>query len=110
MNESKTLIVLPGRQVVAAASKMRVLAAWQASGLSAREFGLGAGIAPHLLYDWRRAARRNTAEVDVPLVEVPAPLGGLRAAEIMTQRGLVRLFPAAAPTWAAQLVRELNRC
>jgi len=110
MNESKTLMVLPGRRVFAAASKMRALAAWKASGLSAREFGLGAGVAPHLLYDWRRAARRSTAGVDVPLVEVPAPLDGFGAAEIVTQRGLVRLFPAAAPAWAAQLVRELNRC
>lgn len=110
MNESKTLMVVPRRQVFAVGSKLRILAAWKASGLSAREFGQDAGIAPYLLYDWRRAARRSTTGVEVPLVEVPAPLGGFGAAEIVTQRGLVRLFPAAAPAWAAQLVRELNRC
>jgi hypothetical protein len=44
------------------------------------------------------------------LVEVPPPIGGLGVAEVMTRGGAVRLFAMASPQWAAQLVRELNRC
>jgi hypothetical protein len=44
------------------------------------------------------------------MVEVPAPVSGAGVAEVMTRGGAVRLFAAAAPAWAAQLVRELNRC
>jgi len=45
------------------------------------------------------------------LVEVPPPIGGgLSVAEVMTRGGAVRLFAAATPAWAGQLIRELNRC
>jgi hypothetical protein len=44
-------------------------------------------------------------------VEVPRR-GAVRwwAAEVATRSGPVQLATTAQPAWAAQLVRELNRC
>ena len=44
------------------------------------------------------------------MVEVPPPIGGLGVAEVMSRGGAVRPFAVGSPQWAAQLVRELNRC
>jgi hypothetical protein len=110
MNDDKALLLVRGRQVILQESRSRLLARWAASGLSARAFGQEAGVAAHQLYEWRRSARRETPAADA-LVEVPR--GGAMtwwAAEVGTRSGPVQLSTAAAPAWAAQLIRELNRC
>jgi transposase-like protein len=93
MNDEKALVLVRGRQVIRQESRSGLLARWAASGLSARAFALEAGVAAHQLYGWRRSARRETP-----------------AAEVGTRSGPVQLSTAAAPAWAAQLIRELNRC
>ena len=110
MNDDKALVVVRGRQVIPQESRSRLLARWAASGLSARAFALEAGVAAHQLYEWRRSARRETPAATA-LIEVPR--GGAMtwwAAEVGTRSGPVQLSTAAAPAWAAQLIRELNRC
>jgi len=111
MNDDKALVLVRGRQVIPQESRSRLLARWAASGLSARAFALEAGVEPHQLYEWRRNARREQPPAQVALVEVPRN-GAVTwwAAEVGTRSGTVQLSTAAAPAWAAQLVRELNRC
>jgi transposase-like protein len=112
MNDDKALMVVRGRgrQLISLDNRTRLLTRWAASGLSARAFALEAGVAAHQLYDWRRAVR-TWAPAAVPLVEVPRLSGAHGwAAEVATRSGPVQLSTAAAPAWAAQLVRELNRC
>jgi len=110
MNDDQALVVVRGRQMISRDSRRRLLARWAASGLSARAFALEAGVATHRLYEWRRSARREPP-VAVAFVEVPrrgAVTGW--AAEVATRSGSVQLAMTAPPAWAAQLVRELNRC
>jgi len=110
MNDAKALVVVRGRQLISPDSRYRVLARWAASGLSARAFALEAGVATHQLYEWRRSARRDSP-VPVAFVEVPRRGGATGwAAEVATRSGAVQLAPTAQPAWAAQLIRELNRC
>src|ERR1019366_5436619 len=111
MNDNKALVVVRGQQLVPQDSRTRLLTRWAASGLSARAFALEAGVAAHQLYDWRRAGRAWAPAAVQPLVEVPRMSGAPGwAAEVATRSGPVQLSTAAAPVWAAQLVRELNRC
>ena len=110
MNEDKALMVVRGRQLISADSRSRLLARWAASGLSARAFALEAGVEMHQLYEWRRSPRREPP-APVTFVEVPRR-GAVTwwAAEVATRSGTVQLSTTAQPAWAAQLVRELNRC
>lgn len=110
MNEDKALVVVRGRQMISADSRGRLLARWAASGLSARAFALEAGVEMHQLYEWRRSPRREPP-APVTFVEVPRH-GAVTwwAAEVATRSGTVQLSTTAQPAWAAQLVRELNRC
>jgi transposase-like protein len=110
MNEDKALVVMRGRQMISADSRGRLLARWAASGLSAKAFALEAGVETHQLYEWRRSTRREQA-APVTFVEV-ARHGAVTwwAAEVATRSGPVQLATTAQPAWAAQLVRELNRC
>ena len=110
MNDDKALVVVRGRQMISADSRGRLLARWAASGLSARAFALEAGVEMHQLYEWRRSPRREPP-APVTFVEVPRR-GAVTwwAAEVATRSGTVQLSTTAQPAWAAQLVRELNRC
>ena len=110
MNEDKALVVVRGGQMISADSRSRLLARWAASGLSARAFALDAGVEMHQLYEWRRRPRRERP-APVTFVEVPRR-GAVTswAAEVATRSGTVQLSTTAQPAWAAQLVRELNRC
>ena len=110
MNEDKAVVVVRSRQMISANSRSRLLARWAASGLSAKAFALEAGVEMHQLYEWRRNTRREQP-APVAFVEVPRRGAETRwAAEVATRSGIVQLSTMAQPTWAAQLVRELNRC
>jgi len=110
MNEDKALVVVRGGQMISADSRRRLLARWAASGLSARAFAVEAGVKMHQLYEWRRSTQR---EESAPVTFVEVPCRGAAtwwAAEVATRSGTVQLSVTAQPAWAAQLVRELNRC
>jgi len=84
-------------------------------GLGAEEVARQAGVSRSSRGRWKRAlgatAQAVAAVTPSPdLLGVPAPTSHGAVAEVMTNGGVVRLFAAAAPAWAAQLVRELNRC
>ncbi len=113
MNQNKTMVVVRAAPVVPTQERLRFLTEWTDSGLSAREYGQRTGVPVHRLYWWRRTLEPTAPRVTtaVPFVEVPAvamqPSWG---AEVMTRSGAVRLSSSVAPSWAAQLVRELSRC
>ena len=89
------------------------MALWSESGLSAEEVAQRTGVSRSSLWRWQhqRATRSRPAVTRAAaLVEVPPPIGGRGVAEVMTRGGPVRLFAMASPRWAAQLIRELNRC
>lgn len=110
MNDDKALMVVRGRQMISAGSRSRLLARWAASGLSARVFAVEAGVEMHQLYEWRRSMQREPPG-PVTFVEVPRRDAVMSwAAEVATRSGTVQLSATAQPAWAAQLVRELNRC
>ena len=110
MNDNKTLVVVQRRCPANREDQVKILSAWTASGLSGREFGQQVGVAPHLLYGWRRATRRSE-QPGRRFVEVP---GGMTvtnwAAEVATRNGVVRLSSMASPSWAGKLIRELSQC
>ena len=89
---------------------MGILAAWEASGLSVVAFAAQRGLDRRSLYRWRGQERRAPMRHGVSLVEVPAPVVGAWAAEVMTAHGAVRLSPTAGASWAGALIRELRRC
>ena len=113
MNDDKALVIAgPHRPHLRPEERARALALWAQSGRSAEEVARQIGVSRQSLTRWKQAARLTTesASTRPTLVEVPAPGGSGGVAEIMTRGGVVRLSAAAAPAWAAQLVRELNRC
>jgi len=114
MNETKGLEALRvGRRHLRPAEREQVVARWAQSGLSANEVAERTGVSRSSLTRWKRQLSTRTGPAEpllVTLVEVPPPIGGLGVAEVMTRGGAVRLFAMASPQWAAQLVRELNRC
>ena len=114
MNDDNALVISrPHRPHLGPEERARVLARWTKGGLGAEEFARQAGVSRSSLGRWKRAlgATAQTVRPSPALVEVPAPVSCHGAvAEVMTNGGAVRLFAAAAPAWAAQLVRELNRC
>ena len=113
MNDDKAVVITrPHRPHLGADERARVLARWTKGGLGAEEVARQAGVSRSSLGRWKRALG-PTAQTVTPspaLVEVPAPVSQGAVAEVMTNGGAVRRFAAAAPVWAAQLVRELNRC
>ena len=114
MNQNKTMMVLRAAPVVSTEERVRILTEWTDSGLSARAYGQRTGVPVPRLYWWRRRLAGTPPRVPaaVPFVEVP-PLTAMPSewgAEVMTRVGAVRLSSSVAPGWAAQLVRELNRC
>ena len=116
MNDDNVLVIArPQRPHLRPEERARVLALWAKSGLSAEEVARQTGVSRSSLGRWKRArsASPRTMTAVTPratLVEVPAPIGNASVAEVMTRGGPVRLFTAAAPAWAAELIRELNRC
>jgi transposase-like protein len=113
MNDDKALVIArPHRPHLRPEERARALALWVQSGRSAKEVARQIGVSRQSLVRWKQAARLTTvsASAQPTLVEVPAPVGGVGVAEVMTRGGAVRLFATAVPAWAAQLVRELNRC
>jgi hypothetical protein len=87
---------------------MRVIAAWDASGLSADRFAEQSGICVSNLRRWRRQRLGVPKLVELP--RVPSMPASDWAAEISSKAGLIRLSPAASPSWAAALLREINQC
>jgi hypothetical protein len=88
--------------------RMRAIAAWDASGLSADRFAERSGICVSSLRRWRRQRLGVPKLVELPRVSsLPASEW---AAEISSKAGPVRLSPAASPSWAAALLREINQC
>ncbi len=114
MNDDNALVIArPQRPHLRPDERARALALWAQSGRSAKEVARQLGISRQSLSRWKQAARLTatvSATAQSALVEVPAPRGGTGIAEVMTRGGTVRLFAAAAPAWAAELIRELNRC
>ncbi len=114
MNDDKALVIAqPHRPHLRPAERERALALWAHSGRSAKDVARPLGISRQSLARWKQAARLTTASapVEPALVEVPAPGGGgAGVAEVMTRGGAVRLLAPASPAWAAELIRELNRC
>jgi transposase-like protein len=113
MEEAKTvLIARTSRRHLRAPEREQILAVWAQSGLSAKEVAQRTGVSKSSLARWKRALSSNSGSVraSTALVEVPAPVSGLSVAEVVTRGGTVRLFAEATPTWAGQLIRELNRC
>jgi transposase-like protein len=115
MNEAKALEVsrVGRRRHLRPPEREQVVVLWAQSGLSGKEVAERTGVSRSSLGRWKQqlSTRARPAVTPIPsLVEVPPPIGGLGAAEVMTRGGAVRLFAAASPAWAAQLIRELNRC
>ncbi len=114
MNETKGREVLrKGRRHLRPAEREQIVERWGQSGLSAHEVAEGTGVSRSSLTRWKRRLSTRTGPAEpllVSLVEVPPPIGGLGVAEVMSRGGAVRLFAVGSPQWAAQLVRELNRC
>jgi transposase-like protein len=96
-----------------AEERARILADWAASGQTAGAMSAAADWSKSALYRWRTSqgelSLRKTDEPR-PLVAVPAPIANSAVAEVLTRSAAVRLFATASPQWAAQLIRELNRC
>ena len=116
MNDDNVLVIArPQRPHLRPEERARVLALWTKSGLSAEEVARRTGVSRSSLGRWKRARSATSRTVSAvtrspALVEVPVPIGGTGLAEVMTRGGTVRLFAAATPAWAAELIRELNRC
>ena len=89
-----------------------MLALWTQGRSTAEEVARQTGVSRSSLSRWKQALGTTDRAVHTSpaLVEVPAPVNGAGVAEVMTRGGAVRLYAAAAPAWAAQLIRELNRC
>ncbi len=89
-----------------------MLALWTQGRSTAEEVARQTGVSRSSLSRWKQALGTTDPAVQTSpaLVEVPAPVNGAGVAEVMTRGGAVRLYAAAAPAWAAQLIRELNRC
>lgn len=108
-----------GRRRPQAEEREKILAAWAASGQGVEEVAAATGWTTWTLYRWRAEARggapvRRRRPVERPLVAVPLPApaaSGEWAAELLSVTGVrVRLAAGCGPAWAAQLIRELNRC
>jgi transposase-like protein len=113
MNDDKALVIAQSKRPhLRPAERARALALWAQSGRSGEDVARQLGISRQSLARWKQAARLATASASAEpaLVEVPAPAGGAGVAEVMTRGGAVRLFAPASPAWAAELIRELNRC
>jgi hypothetical protein len=102
---------------VRARQMRRVLARWQRSGLTPREFGEKRGIPPSTLSWWRRVFRRagekhvNGAPAENPVVftEVPKPAKVPRTPavlEIILPGGHIVRVPAGADTDTLQRVLQ----
>ena len=95
----------------------KILADWAASGKPVTTVAAETGWSEWTLYRWRERARRGESNLGGKkkgerggMVAVPAPASGAAVAELTTRHGVVRCFAPASPTWAAQFIRELNRC
>lgn len=113
MNDDKVLVIArPQRPHLRPAERARAVALWAQSGRSAKDVARQLGISRQSLARWKQAARLTTvrAAAEPALVAVPAPAGGAGVAEVMTRGGAVRFSAAAPPAWAAESIRELNRC
>ena len=118
MNEGKALVVARSsrRRHLRPAERAQIVALWAQSGLSAEAVAQRTGVSRSSLARWKRQPARSAraatpvGTTSAALGEVPPPSGGLSVAEVMTRGGAVRLFAAATPVWAAQLIRELNQC
>jgi len=112
MNDDKALVVAGRRRHLRPEERAQVLALWTQGRSSAEEVARQTGVSRSSLSRWKQAlgATAPAGLTSPGLVEVPAPVGGTGAAEVLTRGGVVRLFAAASPAWAAQLIRELNRC
>jgi hypothetical protein len=102
---------------VRARQMRRVLARWQRSGLTLREFGEKRGIPPSTLSWWRRVFRRagedevNGALAEIPVVftEVPKPAkvpATPAVLEIVLHNGHLVRVPAGADTDTLQRVLQ----
>ena len=113
MNDDKALVIArPHRPHLRPAERANALALWRQSGRSAKDVARQLGVSRQSLARWKQAARLTpvSAAAEPALVEVPAPASSAGVAEVMTRGGAVRLFAPASPAWAAELIRELNRC
>jgi predicted DNA-binding transcriptional regulator AlpA len=116
MNETKALVVARSsrRRHLRRSEREQIVALWSESGLSAEEVAQHTGVSRSSLWRWKhQCSTRSRPAVPrvASLVEGPPPIsGGLSVAEVMTPGATVRLFAAATPAWAGQLIRELNRC
>ncbi len=113
MNESKALVVAsPRRRHLRPEERALALALWTQGRSTAEAVARQTGVSRSSLSRWKQALGTTNLAVQTSpaLVEVPAPVNGAGVAEVMTRGGAVRLYAAAAPAWAAQLIRELNRC
>ena len=93
--------------------RAKILAEWAASGRTAGAMSAAADWSKSALYRWRTRhgdPRLRKTDERQPLVAVPAPIANSAVAEVLTRNAAVRLFSTASPPWAAQLIRELNRC
>ena len=102
---------------VRARQMRRVLAGWQRSGLTLREFGEKRGIPPSTLSWWQRVFRRAgdedgngvAAEHPVVFAEVPLPTNVARTSavlEIVLHSGHLVRVPAGADTDTLQRVLQ----
>ncbi|MDP3069775.1 MAG: transposase [Opitutaceae bacterium] len=113
MNDDKTVVnVRPRRPHLKPEERERAVALWMQSGRSTREVARELGISRQSLARWKQGTRASAvnAAAEPALVEVPAPVSGAGVAEVMTRGGAVRFLAPASPVWAAELIRELNRC
>ncbi len=103
--------------LVRARQMRRVLARWQRSGLTLREFGQQRGIPPSTLSWWRQVFRhageekmnRAAAENVVVFTEVPKPVkvpGTPAVLEIVLHNGHMVRVPAGADTDTLQRVLQ----
>ena len=108
MNESVDCQVVVPRRNTRRRERLKIVAKWRRTGLSAAEYAEKSGINEGTLSRWGREAvpTRET----MPFIELPAIGDGGWAAEVASKVGAVRLSASVSPAWAAALVRELNQC
>jgi transposase-like protein len=108
MNKSEDCQLVATRRYTRRDERLRIVAAWRQSGLSAVEYAEQAGITVRNLYRWKGNAGPEGEAMS--FIELPAMPTGAWSAEVMSKSGSVRLSASACPSWAASLIRELNRC
>ena len=111
----ETCVVERERRSPRAGDRERVLEEMEQRGKSVEEVARETGLSIWTLKRWRTDARRGKSgkvKAGVGLLSVPKPIAmEVWAAEVVLGNAMrVRLVAGCPAKWAAELIRELNRC